>query len=134
MVIASYCLLLAAMGGSAETVVVESVAASAFLLFAIFGFKRSLWWVAAAIGGHGVFDFLHPRFIENPGLPSWWPGFCLALDVVFGVVIAFRPSSSRLLKGEKWSSQKFRPSLLLAHQARMSLCCLGPECRPRKPL
>src|SRR5437016_2214819 len=28
-------------------------------------------------GGHGVFDFVHHLFIANPGVPSWWPGFCL---------------------------------------------------------
>jgi hypothetical protein len=90
MVIASYYILFAAMHGSGATVVVESVVAIGFSLFAIVGFKRSPWWVAAAIAGHGVFDFLHHRLIENPGVPLWWPGFCLAFDVAFGAVIAFR--------------------------------------------
>jgi hypothetical protein len=38
--------------------------------------------------GHGVFDFIHHFVIDNPGVPSWWPGFCLAFDVLFGVWLA----------------------------------------------
>jgi hypothetical protein len=43
-----------------------------------------MWLIAAAMVGHGVFDFVHHLFIPNPGAPSWWPGFCLAFDVLFG--------------------------------------------------
>jgi hypothetical protein len=32
---------------------------------AIVGFKTNLWWVAAAIGGHGLFDFVHHWLIES---------------------------------------------------------------------
>ena len=44
--------------------------------------------MAAALGGHGVFDFFHHRFIENPGVPVWWPGFCLAFDLLAGGFLA----------------------------------------------
>ena len=89
-VIASYYILFAVMGASRETLTAEIVVASGFSLLAVVGFKRSLWWVAAAITGHGVFDFVHHWLIQNPGVPRWWPGFCLVFDVIFGACIAVR--------------------------------------------
>jgi hypothetical protein len=89
-VIGSYYVLFAAMAASRRTLVVESVVASIFLLFAVFGFKRNLWFVVAALIGHGMFDFVHHFFIDNPGVPHWWPGFCLAFDALFGVFLAVR--------------------------------------------
>ena len=56
--------------------------------FAVAGFKGSYWLVVAALVGHGVFDFVRHFFIDNPGVPQWWPGFCLASDVVFGAWVA----------------------------------------------
>jgi len=83
-VIASYYALFAVMGGSRHMLVVEILAASVFCTLAAFGFKGNLWLVAVALIGHGVFDFVRRGFIENPGVPRWWPGFCLTFDVVFG--------------------------------------------------
>jgi hypothetical protein len=76
--------LFAAMGGSGRIIVLEIVVASGFLLFAIVGYKISLWLVAIGLVGHGVFDIFHHLIIENPGMPLWWPGFCMACDVVLG--------------------------------------------------
>lgn len=87
-VIASYYVLFAAMGASRWTLVIETVVASAFLVAAALGFKKSLWFAVAAIIGHGAFDFVHHLLIENPGVPGWWPGFCLTFDVIFGVWLA----------------------------------------------
>ena len=42
----------------------------------------------AALAGHGVFDFFHHGFIQNPGVPMWWPGFCLSFDVLAGGFLA----------------------------------------------
>jgi hypothetical protein len=78
------------MGGSSRALLFEGMVASGFLLFAGLGFKRSLWFAVAAIVGHGVFDFVHHWFIQNPGVPGWWPGFCLAFDVVLGVWLSVR--------------------------------------------
>jgi hypothetical protein len=99
-VIASYYVLFAVMGGSSRALLVETIVASGFLLLALFGFKSSLWLAAAAIVGHGAFDFVHHRFIENPGVPHWWPGFCLTFDVVFGAWLAVR-----LMRGSALKSQ-----------------------------
>ncbi|MGH9548941.1 MAG: hypothetical protein ACRD3W_06180 [Terriglobales bacterium] len=89
-VIASYYVLFAVMGASGRTLVIEIVVACGFLLFAVLGFKMNLWFAVAAIIGHGVFDFVHHWFIDNPGVPPWWPGFCLTFDVVFGAWLAVR--------------------------------------------
>jgi hypothetical protein len=89
-VIGSYYVLFAAMAGSRRTLVIESVVATIFLLFAVFGFKRNLWLVVVALIGHGAFDFVHHFFIDNLGVPRWWPGFCLAFDALLGVFLAVR--------------------------------------------
>jgi hypothetical protein len=63
------------MGASGRTLLIEIVAASGFLLFAVLGFRRNRWLVVAAIVGHGIFDFVHHLLIENPGgtaLVAWF--------------------------------------------------------------
>ena len=67
-VIASYYVLFAVMEGSSRALLGEIIVASGFLLFAALGFERNLWFAVAAIVGHGVFDFLHHWFIQNPGV------------------------------------------------------------------
>ena len=94
-VVASYYVLFAVMGASTRTLAVEIIVASAFFLSAVVGFKTTPWLLAAAIAGHGVFDFAHHWFIENPGVPQWWPGFCLAFDVSFGAFLAVRLATGR---------------------------------------
>jgi hypothetical protein len=89
-VIASYYVLFAAMGASRRTLIIEIVIASAFLLVAVLGYKKNAWVVVVALIGHGIFDYVHRLFIDNPGVPNWWPGFCLAFDVVFGALLAVR--------------------------------------------
>jgi hypothetical protein len=44
----------------------------------------------AGIAGHGVFDFVHHSFVENPGVPVWWPGFCATVDLILGGWLAIR--------------------------------------------
>ena len=97
-VVASYYVLFAVMGGSSRSLLGEIIVAGGFLLFAVLGFKRSVWFALAAIVGHGVFDFLHHWLIENPGMPSWWPGFCLTFDVIFGAWFGVRLMRGAALK------------------------------------
>jgi hypothetical protein len=96
-VIASYYVLFAVMAASGRALVIEIVVASGFLLFAIIGYKRNLWLVALALVGHGVFDMVHHLLIENPGVPRWWPGFCLVFDVILGGLLAVRLMGRRLV-------------------------------------
>jgi hypothetical protein len=87
-VIASYYVLFAAMGASGRALIIEIVVASVFLLVAVLGFRKNFWFLVAALIGHGVFDFVHHFLIDNPGVPGWWPGFCMAFDVLLGVFLA----------------------------------------------
>ncbi len=98
-VIASYYILFAVMGGSAVALVAESLVCCAFLVLAVVGFKRTLWLVVVALAAHGVFDFVHGGVISNSGVPAWWPGFCLAYDVVAAAYLAWLLSRRRLDAG-----------------------------------
>jgi hypothetical protein len=46
------------------------------------------WLVVAGLALHGVFDFFHHAIITNPGVPVWWPGWCLSYDVVAAAYLA----------------------------------------------
>ena len=78
----------AVMGASSPVVTIESVAACFFAAIAAVGFKKNLWLIAAGLAGHGVFDFLRHAFIQNPGVPVWWPGFCGSIDIFLGAFLA----------------------------------------------
>ena len=98
-VVASYYILFAAMARSASALVPEILGLAAFTALAVIGFRASLWLVAAGLAAHGLFDFLRGGLIENPGVPAWWPAFCLSFDVVAAAGLALlllrRPSSPR---------------------------------------
>lgn len=81
--------LFAVMGGSDTALLQELAAGLVFVALVVVGFRRSLWWVVAGLALHGVFDFFHPRLIDDPGVPQWWPGFCLAYDVVAAAGLAW---------------------------------------------
>ncbi|WP_439531669.1 hypothetical protein [Marinobacter adhaerens] len=83
-VIATYYVLFAVMGGAHETLIAELLVAGGFILVAIVGYRTSLWVVAIGLVAHGIFDYTHGSLIENAGVPGWWPGFCLAIDVTLG--------------------------------------------------
>lgn len=85
---ATYYILFAVMGSSTPALISESLIASAFFAVAVAGFKKSPWLAVAGLAGHGVFDFFHHLFIRNPGLPVWWPGFCLSFDGLAGGFLA----------------------------------------------
>jgi hypothetical protein len=87
-VIAALYLLFAAMANSTGSLVPEAVAALAFVTMAVLGFQKSPWLVVAGLALHGVFDFFHAALIANPGVPVWWPGWCLAYDVVAAAYLA----------------------------------------------
>jgi hypothetical protein len=87
-VIASYYVLFAAMGTSRRTLIIKIVFAGGFFLVAGLGFRKNFWLILAALIGHSVFDVFHRFLIENPGVPHWWPVFCLAFDALLGVFLA----------------------------------------------
>lgn len=95
-VIALYYALFAAIGGSPKALMLEAVPIAIFVVVAVAGFKYSLWLVVAALIAHGVFDVLHGQLIFNPGVPAWWPNFCLGYDVVAGLYLAWLLKTNRV--------------------------------------
>lgn len=87
-VVAHYYILFAVLGSSTSALVMESLAATVFVAAAVVGFKMNMWLIVAGLAGHGVFDFFHHRLIQNPGVPVYWPGFCLSFDVLAGGFLA----------------------------------------------
>jgi hypothetical protein len=95
-VIATYYVLFAVMGDSMHALGLESLGCLVFLAVAVAGFKRSLWMVVVALAGHGAFDLTHAAVISNPGVPSWWPEFCLTYDVSAAAYLAWLLKSGRV--------------------------------------
>ena len=95
-VIASFYSLFAVMGASTRTLVLESLVGGAFLAVAVLGFRSSLWVVVVALAAHGVFDLAHDAVMSNPGVPSWWPAFCLTYDVTAAGYLAWLLRSRRI--------------------------------------
>ena len=87
-VIATLYLLFAVMARSTGSLVAEAVPALVFVAIAALGFHKTPWLVVAGLALHGVFDFFHHAVIANPGVPVWWPGWCLAYDVVAAAYLA----------------------------------------------
>lgn len=88
-VIAFLYALFAILGASTHALLLELLPGALFVIAAVAGFKKTLWWAVAGLIGHGLFDFIHGHFISNPGVPAYWPGFCGTYDVVAGVYLAF---------------------------------------------
>lgn len=94
-VVASLYALFAVMGASTSALIRETLVGAAFLAAAIIGFRSSLWIVAVALAGHGLFDFVHRTVISNPGVPVWWPAFCGTYDVTAAAYLAWLLMSGR---------------------------------------
>ncbi|MCG6875290.1 MAG: hypothetical protein LJE97_09395, partial [Betaproteobacteria bacterium] len=95
-VIATYYGLFAVVGGSIPALMAESVVIVAFIVIATLGFKFNLWLLVGGLFGHGLFDYVHRHFISNPGVPEWWPAFCLTFDVTAAVYLAWLLGQSRM--------------------------------------
>ncbi|MEO7504772.1 MAG: hypothetical protein ABIT69_06270 [Sphingomicrobium sp.] len=94
-VVAHYYDLFAVVGGRAA-LGAETIPFVLFAGAAAVGFRTSLWVVVAGLAGHGLFDVFHHRLIANPGVPAWWPAFCLSFDVAAALCLA-----AVLAKGER---------------------------------
>lgn len=95
-VVASYYALFAVMGASLHALMLESLVGAVFLALAAAGFRSSLWVVVAALAGHGIFDLAHGSLIANPGVPGWWPAFCLMYDVTAATYLAWLLTRGRI--------------------------------------
>jgi hypothetical protein len=95
-VIASYYALFAVMGASTHALLLESLVGSVFLAVAVSGFRSSLWVVVVALALHGILDLTHERVISNPGVPLWWPAFCLTYDMTAAAYLAWSLKTGRI--------------------------------------
>ena len=95
-VVGAYYVLFATMTGSIEIVAMEVAMMAVFAVAAVVGFKSNLWIAAAALAGHGLFDMVHGRVVDNPGVPEWWPAFCATYDVAAGGMMAWMLKSGPL--------------------------------------
>ena len=89
LVVASYYVLFAVMGGSLRALALETVVMGVFTVCAVAGLRYSVWLTVAGLAAHGMFDFVHAYIIDNPGVPEWWPAFCGAYDVVAAAALAW---------------------------------------------
>lgn len=96
MLIATYYVLFAAIAGSTHALAVESLVCAGFFAVAVAGFRWSLWMVVLALAAHGALDLTHAAVVANPGVPSWWPRFCLAYDVSAAAYLAWLLKSGRV--------------------------------------
>ncbi len=87
-VIASYYILFAVMGGSLAALGPELLIFALFAGLAAWGFRRDLRIVIVGIAAHGVMDFFHGGIVVNPGVPAWWPAWCGAYDVTAPLYLA----------------------------------------------
>ena len=92
--------LFAVLGGSTAALWSELLPTAVFVGVSVLGFRTSLWWVVAGLIGHGAYDIFHPAIFTNPGVPVWWPMFCMAYDVVAGAFLAWRLSRGRALPAQ----------------------------------
>ena len=95
-VTASYYDLFAILGGSLHALGLETAVAIAFIAAAIAAFNISLWIVVAALVGHGMFDLVRAHLIVNPGMPAWWPAFCLTFDLAAATYLLLLLRASRI--------------------------------------
>lgn len=95
-VIAALYSLFAIIGGSTQALVLDMLVGSVFVIAALVGFKSSLWIVAVALAAHGILDSVHNRLIANPGVPGFWPPFCMAYDVVAAAYLAWLLKAGRI--------------------------------------
>ena len=96
MVVASYYVLFAVMGASTHTLVLEAAAGIVFVLLAGYSFRSSLWIAVAALAAHGIFDLVRGAAIPNPGVPIWWPQFCLGYDIAAAACLAWLLRAGRI--------------------------------------
>ena len=89
LVVISYYVLFAVIGGSTHALMAETLVMAGFLLVAATGFKQNLWLVVAALAAHGIFDLVHGGVVANPGVPAWWPAFCLTYDITAAAFLAW---------------------------------------------
>jgi hypothetical protein len=104
LVVASYYVLFAVVGGDVRALVEESAIAAIFLAVATMGFKRSSWVIAAALAAHGALDLIHGSVVSNDGVPKWWPAFCMTYDLTAAAFLAWTLYRAPSLAKPQWQA------------------------------
>ncbi len=133
-VIASYYGLFGVIGGSLHALMAESAPIAAFLVLALVGFRFTLWWVVAALAAHGVFDWFHGRLIADPGVPAWWPRFCLAFDLSAAAYLSLLLGFSRVAARPNRVTQPLREFSRRIRPYVQAELLAAEECRGRGDL
>jgi len=108
-VIASYYVLFATMAATRGPVLfTEIIVATGFTLCAVIGYRTAPWIVVAGLAGHGLFDLIHSRLVDNPGVPRWWPGFCLTFDLAAAVAAGWALLQRHKSAARVWSDHQLR--------------------------
>jgi len=69
---------------------VEGLAACAFIVLATLGIWRSPLWLVIGYLGHGFWDLAHQQKRLPTRITTWWPPFCLIYDWVIAGAICLR--------------------------------------------
>jgi uncharacterized membrane protein HdeD (DUF308 family) len=93
-IIASYYVLFAVLGGSRHALGWELVIGVVFSAVAIIGALVLPALVGIGIIAHGLFDLVHDVLITNSGVPTWWPSFCGSIDVSLGLWVLLSTRSA----------------------------------------
>jgi hypothetical protein len=72
--------------GRPLVIIVESVVAALFVLFAAAGVTGPAWLLVLGFAGHGLKDLWQHRshYVANT---RWWPPFCLVVDWVVAAIL-----------------------------------------------
>ena len=111
-VVASYYVLFAAMAGSGSLIGVEAALSLAFVAAALVGFRKNLWIVVLGLAAHGLLDLGHGLAVDNPGVPPWWPDFCMSYDLAAAAILAarlWRPRIRGLVDGGRGPTDREAP-------------------------
>ena len=75
--------------GIAELLTIQIIGAAFFLALTLLGLWNSVWFLVAAYFLHGLWDLLHDYKIIKTKVKSWYPDFCIVVDWILGIWIAY---------------------------------------------
>lgn len=72
-----------------SSLIITALQAIFFLLFAYYGIKRDLYFLAAGYFLHGLWDLAYDLFRVPDLLPPHYDLFCLSIDFTMGIYLVF---------------------------------------------
>ena len=85
--IASFYVVFAIETGQTNIIILNVIVTVVFILMAIIGFVKSLWFVVFGLFAHGVFDAIYAISGMSPA-PGWWGMFCIVIDILWALALA----------------------------------------------